>query len=205
MALLNRANLSSSEQLQTDWKLLGSFLLPKNPAKVQSAALAALLRSGNREVAQQLLTAWPELSPPLRNSAIDQLVSRPAWVAALLDSIEEKKVDVVEIDATRRQQLLSHRDDALRSRAEKLLAGKLNQDREAVLKSYATVTELKGDAARGAELYRKNCSSCHKLNELGAAVGPDLVSLAGKPVNFSCKRFSIPIVILIAAIWLIPR
>ena len=192
MALLNRANLSSNEELQADWKLLGGFLLPKNSAKVQSAALAALLRSGNRAVAQQLLTAWPELSPSLRNSAIDQLVSRPEWVVALLDSIEEKKVDVVEVDATRRQQLLSHRDSAIRSRAEKVLAGKLNQDREAVLKSYASVTELKGDAARGAELYRKNCSSCHKLNEIGSVVGPDLVALAGKPVNFFMQEILDP-------------
>ncbi len=115
-----------------------------------------------------------------------------SWTEALLDSVEKKQVDAVEIDATRRQQLLSHRDDTIRSRAEKLLAGKLNQDREAVLKSYASVAELSGDAARGAELYRKNCSSCHKLNDVGSAVGPDLVALAGKPVNFFLQEILDP-------------
>lgn len=192
MGLLNRSHFCSQAEQQDDWQTLSTFLLPRYSAKVQAAALEALLRSEDRNVAERVVSVWPELSPALRNSAIDQFISRPIWPEVLLDSVEQKQIDVVEIDATRRQKLLSNRDAAIRARAEKLLAGKVNPDREAVLKSYGSVAELSGDAQRGADLYRKNCSSCHKLNDMGSAVGPDLAALAGKPVNFFLQEILDP-------------
>ncbi len=191
MAMLNRFNMSKVE-LTSDQETLRKYLMPRHSAKLQAAALSALLRDNHSQAAQLILDAWPQLSPALRSTAIDQLVSIEAWASALLDRVEKKEIDVSEIDATRRGQLLKHSNWTVKERAEKLLSGKLNQDREAVLKSYASVTDLQGDAKQGEELYRKNCSSCHKLNELGHAVGPDLVALAGKPINFFLQEILDP-------------
>ncbi len=192
IGMLNRSNFCTPAELEADRRLLSQFLLPRHSVKIQAAALEGLLGSLRSDGVQAVLAAWPELSPTLRTSAIDRLLARPAWAEALLDSLEKQQLAVVEIDAARRQQLLSSSSWGIRTRAEKLFAGKVNQDREAVLKSYAAAVDLTGDAARGAELYRKNCSSCHKLKEMGAAVGPDLVALAGKPVSFFLQEILDP-------------
>jgi putative heme-binding domain-containing protein len=42
------------------------------------------------------------------------------------------------------------------------------------------VPALKGDPQRGAEVFSKNCATCHQLNGVGHVVGPDLASLGDK-------------------------
>jgi putative heme-binding domain-containing protein len=42
------------------------------------------------------------------------------------------------------------------------------------------VLNLQGDPRRGAEVFAKNCATCHKLGGVGYEVGPDLASLGDK-------------------------
>ena len=50
-------------------------------------------------------------------------------------------------------------------------------DRKQVVESYKGALELKGDVARGLEVYRKNCIGCHRAGKEGKDVGPDLVTV----------------------------
>ncbi|HLY12117.1 MAG TPA: PVC-type heme-binding CxxCH protein [Planctomycetota bacterium] len=50
-------------------------------------------------------------------------------------------------------------------------------DRKKVVESYREVLDLKGDPARGLEVYRKNCIGCHRAGKEGKDVGPDLVTV----------------------------
>jgi putative membrane-bound dehydrogenase-like protein len=47
-------------------------------------------------------------------------------------------------------------------------------DRKKIVESYKTALEKKGEAARGLEIYRKNCIGCHRAGKEGHEVGPDL-------------------------------
>ncbi len=47
-------------------------------------------------------------------------------------------------------------------------------DRNKVIEAYASVLTLKGDAARGLEVYRKTCVGCHRAGKEGKDVGPAL-------------------------------
>jgi putative membrane-bound dehydrogenase-like protein len=58
-----------------------------------------------------------------------------------------------------------------------------NPDRDKVVKAYASVAGLKGDAARGHILYKNICFACHKLKGEGNEIGPDLGTMAGKPTD----------------------
>jgi putative heme-binding domain-containing protein len=49
-----------------------------------------------------------------------------------------------------------------------------------VLARYQPATTLSGDPAQGRDLFRKHCSVCHRLEEHGNIVGPDLRTVAGK-------------------------
>ena len=50
-------------------------------------------------------------------------------------------------------------------------------DRKRIVEAYQSVLSLKGDAARGLEIYRKTCVGCHRAGKEGKEVGPDLVTV----------------------------
>src|SRR5262249_35102989 len=54
-------------------------------------------------------------------------------------------------------------------------------DRQKLVESYRPALTLKGDFAKGTELFKKTCAACHQLGGIGQAVGPDLAAEAGKP------------------------
>lgn len=57
-----------------------------------------------------------------------------------------------------------------------------NPDREKVVKSYASVASLTGDAKHGHAMVAL-CLACHKLKGEGNDVGPDLGTVANKPID----------------------
>src|SRR5260370_26336860 len=85
-----------------------------------------------------------------------------------------------ERDAARRQRLLQHKSTGVRQRAAKLFAAAIDPDRQKVVDAYQSVLNLQGDPRRGAEVFAKNCATCHKLGGVGYEVGPDLASLGDK-------------------------
>lgn len=56
-------------------------------------------------------------------------------------------------------------------------------ERQKILARYAGVPNLKGDAGKGADLFKQNCAQCHRLRGEGTEVGPDLGMMAGKPIE----------------------
>ncbi len=164
----------------TSFELLGSLLGPTQPRALQAAAIDALGKSADDRVATYLLGAWQTFSPALRSDVLEMLFSRDAWVMQTLTAVEEGIVLPAELDALRRQLLLSHRDSAIRERAETIFSGAMEASRQEVLDNYAEVTELTGDSIAGAELFAKKCSVCHKFDNKGHAVGPDLAALTDK-------------------------
>ncbi len=59
-----------------------------------------------------------------------------------------------------------------------------NPDRQKIVKRYiAEVASLRGDATRGEIVFQKACVACHKLGSLGVEVGPDLATVAAKPME----------------------
>jgi putative heme-binding domain-containing protein len=53
-------------------------------------------------------------------------------------------------------------------------------DRQAVIQRYQTALGSPGDAVQGKSVFKKVCATCHKLEETGHAVGPDLAALSTK-------------------------
>jgi putative membrane-bound dehydrogenase-like protein len=164
---------------EEDVKTLATFLSPQTPSELQTAAAETLARGRDPQTPALLLHSWSGYAPALRTRIIDALLSRQEWGSAVLDAIERHDVQPNEIDAPRRQRLLHHKDPATRARAGKLLLA-TNPNRTKVVESYADVLNLKGDAARGREVFAKNCAVCHRLGSVGASVGPDLASIGNK-------------------------
>jgi putative heme-binding domain-containing protein len=49
-----------------------------------------------------------------------------------------------------------------------------------VIDAYQSALTLTADSRRGLEVFRKTCATCHRLGDVGHAVGPDLASVGDK-------------------------
>jgi putative heme-binding domain-containing protein len=112
---------------------------------------------------------------------LSALLSKRALTEGLLDAIERDLVALAELDATDRDALRLTADPALRARAEQLLGKSKTPDRSAVVRSFEPSLALTGDPRRGADLFQKNCQTCHMRQGKGNRVGPDLSGVGGRP------------------------
>jgi putative heme-binding domain-containing protein len=172
------------DHIAEDRDLLSRLLAPTVAPTVQSAAVQALARLDDPKVPALLLAGWKGQAPALRSQVLQALLERPARVPALLDAIEKKQVLALELDASRRQALLEHRDAKVRKRAQKVLAGAVDPDRQKVIDAYRGALSRAGEAAKGKAVYEKSCAACHKLGGLGNEVGPDLAALRDKSAEY---------------------
>jgi putative heme-binding domain-containing protein len=105
------------------------------------------------------------------------LLGREAWVRDLLGAIGAGTVERTDLDASRSERLVTHRNPEIRSRASELLAGGRNSTRDVVLADHASVLTMTGDRERGRVAFEKRCAACHKLDGLGRSLGADLAAL----------------------------
>src|SRR5262249_38802833 len=75
---------------EKDWAGLRGLLTPRSSPRVQSAALQAMGRLTNANVADFVLAGWKGYGPTQRDQALDVLMGRPAWLNRLLTALEKK-------------------------------------------------------------------------------------------------------------------
>lgn len=167
-----------------DTPLLGELLGPQQPAAVQLAAAAALAGSRDPAALGVLLPGWAGYTPAVRGQLLEGLLSREEGALAVLAAIERGQMEATQLDARRRQQLLTARSTAVRRRAEQVLASAVDADRQKVIDAYLPVVAAGGQPERGQELFSRRCGQCHRLHGAGFAVGPDLTPLTTRPADY---------------------
>ncbi|MGE5191852.1 MAG: PVC-type heme-binding CxxCH protein [Deltaproteobacteria bacterium] len=168
-------------------ELLVGLLAPGNSPALQGAAAAALGRFTDNSAAEALTANWRSYTPAMKSRVIDILLSRDPWQLHLLET-----VPAAEIDATRRQRLLTSRSERIRKLAEERFSGAVTPDRKKVLDDYRDVAGMRGDHQRGRAIFVKTCAACHRLGEAGHAVGPDLVAVANKTPQYLLQEILDP-------------
>jgi putative heme-binding domain-containing protein len=157
------------------------LLIPQEDARVQAAVVAALAAMNHDNVPKALLKSWKSHSPALRSAIVDALLSRPAWTRELLTAIRNGNVRPTDISPAHRQRLLSLRNRELRQLAADVLKSvQIDANRVKVVAAYQSALQLTGDVKRGRAIFKKTCSACHKLEDVGRNVGPDLIGLKDK-------------------------
>ena len=120
------------------------------------------------------------LSPRLKGQATDVLLSRPAWTTALLSALEAGKLSTGDLDPVKLKLLAEHRNSTIRTRANKLLVNSQLGRRSDVVDAYRGVLEMKGDAERGKQVFTKTCAACHKVQDVGNDIGPNLAAMKAR-------------------------
>jgi putative membrane-bound dehydrogenase-like protein len=152
------------------------LLAPQTPPEIQLATVRALSSHPRPEVADLLLASWGGYSPTVRREVVESLFARADRLPRLLAALEEKKVLSNQLEPLRVEQLRKHPDAKLLERALRVLTGQAAPERQKVVAAYRSALDLKADAERGKAVFKKNCAVCHRLENEGFEVGPDLLS-----------------------------
>lgn len=148
--------------------------------QIQLAAIDTLARFDNQEVASILIDAWPSLSPAVRSRAEGTMCSRTTWLSAFLEAVAAGDVARTDISSARVTLLKLHPAKKIREQVSRLFASVTTRQRREVVAAYQPALKRKGDPERGRELFRKNCSACHRLEGFGTAVGADLKAISDR-------------------------
>ncbi|MCI0705590.1 MAG: c-type cytochrome [Planctomycetia bacterium] len=108
-----------------DWKLaeprLAKYLVKTAHAELQQGAVSGLVDVEDAGATTLLVKALPDLTAGNRKFAIAGLLRTPARATALLDAVEKGSAKLEWLEKDHRETLLKHPDEAIRTRAAKLL------------------------------------------------------------------------------------
>ncbi|MDA7888428.1 c-type cytochrome [Akkermansiaceae bacterium] len=168
------------EQLEQDQQTLISFLsLPFSPIQ-RKASLESLIRIGSDDLPSRLFESWPTYPSATRMEIIDALLQRKLWTLATLDALEKGQISPNDFDQTRKQQLLTHKDNDIRKTAERVFKKSPVSKRKEHLDSFRPALRLQGKAKEGKTIFDQRCAVCHLPPNDQAPNGPDLRAITDR-------------------------
>jgi len=165
---------------------LQQALRPQSPVPLQRAALQAwarLVRRAEPTWADAYCEMLPTLTPELQQQALRLTQASPRLAQALLAGMETGRVPRNLLDATARQLLMDHPDLSVQSEARKQFAGRVEGTWRERFPQFVGLDVSLGDPERGRALFRQHCAACHRMEDFGQAVGPDLRALSDLSVS----------------------
>lgn len=152
----------------------------RQPQELQLAALDTIAKFSDPAIGNLLTEAWPQLGPRMRTAAVELLFSRTAWLVALLDAVEADRIALAELGPARMQMLAARKEPELSERYRKFAKRNAVGTREEVIKAYQSALSLKGNAALGKVHFQKICAACHRLEDAGHELGPNLAAFKSR-------------------------
>jgi putative heme-binding domain-containing protein len=121
-----------------------------------------------------LIEHWQTLTPEIRSASIPTFMGDSNRIALLIDALEKGKIQPTAVSFGTSVQLMQNDNEQLRSRARNIFT-RTEREREKVNEQYKEALHMEGDAARGKNVYAKNCGICHQVRgRMGVSFGPDL-------------------------------
>lgn len=166
---------------EEDRELLISLLSPQQPVEIQTSSISALAAAGDDNLPDILLEPWKSMEPAAHSAIVNVLLSRDSWTQRLIDALANQSIHAAELDASSRARLVDHPVTEIKRKAVELFQPAAG--RKEVLAQYDPARTLKGNSEHGAEVFKKTCSACHRLNDVGNDVGARLSALTNKSVD----------------------
>jgi putative heme-binding domain-containing protein len=175
-------------------QLLETLIEPRQPTEIQTSAIRALAQVNGAQGSAALVQRerWNAYSQAVRDVVLSLLSANTNSLGMLLTAIETGDVPAWTITAERRTQLMNHRNEAIRTRAEALFKDLVPGDRMKDYDDAKSVLTLKGDGKNGHAVFQKNCITCHSFAGQGKMVGPDLTGIRNQPAEVLLLHIVVP-------------
>ena len=155
-------------------KVAEQLLVPGESSELQRTTVDLLRQAGGEEGALLLLQRWSNLVPALHSEVLSLLMARTSTTTTLLESMRAGTLPSSVIAIDQRVRLLQNRDENVRKLAVEIFGGVVSANRKEVADTYQPAISMKGSVERGAAVFEKTCSKCHKMDGKGHNVGPDI-------------------------------
>ena len=157
------------------------------PRELRLAAVSSLRRYTAAAIADVLIRELPSLEGELADTAQSVLAGRASWSLSLLEAVDRGDLPR---ETVRYNSLLvmQGREDPLARGLIRKHWGVLRQPEEAKLARMASIREAlatgTGDADSGRTLFEARCGLCHRLFDVGKAIGPELTGYERDNLEF---------------------
>ena len=161
-----------------------ALVTPQTPPSLVAGLISAAGTSRDAGTAEELLSAFPSLTPAARRAAIGTLVRRAEWASMLLAAVESGRLDRSDLAWDHWDQLRGHPDKQVAAKAAQVegrKATRTSADMEATVQRLMPVAGRTGDVERGRKAFETTCMVCHAFNGRGQHVGPDLTGMGARP------------------------
>ncbi|MFK7817967.1 MAG: PVC-type heme-binding CxxCH protein, partial [Planctomycetaceae bacterium] len=156
---------------------------PSQPQALQLAALESLGQLRSHRIATQLSEVYKRLTPAVQQAITRTLVSRENWSETLLVAVTDKRLPKHAVTSAQLRALQGSRSKEVRQMATQLAAETKSTPRSKIVAGWQAVLKLRGDAANGRPVFRKNCSKCHRLEGVGEQIGPGLAAIRNRGID----------------------
>lgn len=157
--------------------ILEKLLIPQEPSIVQLAALRTLNLVPGTSVSQYIIRQWQELTPEIRDAAIETFMGKPERVNLLLTAMEKDLILPNSVSYYGSVGLMMQTDKKLRNRARAIFT-RSQEEGKKVNEKYQQALNLTGDPLNGRTVYAQSCVICHQIRgKIGLDIGPDLGSV----------------------------
>ena len=120
------------------------------------------------------------IQPQTAHRGLEAVFSRGAWLVKFLEAVKHEMIPVSDLEPARVRLLETHADSAVRDKAKAVAARLKLGRRQEVLDAYKAALTRAGDPAKGKMHFQKVCSVCHRLDNVGTEIGPNLATLQNR-------------------------
>jgi len=158
-------------------KAIALQLLKSTESAMLKSAIATCSAHDTPEFNTWLFERFPSALPAVRQERFNAIRVNPKRLGMLVDALESGQLTSKNLDAAQIQNLAAVRDGSLANRLSKLLSASIHTDRQKVIDQYSTqlaTIEVEPMTNQGKAIFAKNCAACHRIDDVGVTVGPDI-------------------------------
>jgi putative membrane-bound dehydrogenase-like protein len=160
---------------------VAALLAGNTSSSLQQKIIETLGSSGDAAAGTELLAAYSRVPDELHDAVFGQIIKRAEWSLALLQALADQKIDSRVLGPANLHRLRTHADRAVASKANEVLdtlRGPVKKEKDALIAQLRPVVEQSGgDVAEGHKLFTANCAVCHKFNDEGRDLAPNLTGM----------------------------
>jgi putative membrane-bound dehydrogenase-like protein len=157
---------------------------------MRDVALNGLAQYQDPKTPDAIVQLFNEFTLEEKQKAIATLASRPPYALALLNAIDQGKINKTDVSAEVARQLHNLNDDEINERLSEIW-GQVRttaEDKLKLIEDYkqllATPAASQADAELGRAVFVRTCQQCHTLYGVGNNIGPDLTGSNRSDVNY---------------------
>ncbi|QDT91290.1 PVC-type heme-binding CxxCH protein [Gimesia algae] len=155
---------------------------------IQRAALNLLSRFSDERITERLLAQYEKMDATLRSHTRDVLLGRADSALVFLKVIDDGTYPLTEVSADQLRRVALHNDPRLNELVRKhwgnIRAGTPEEKLAEIRRISNDLRAGSGNLAQGKLLFEKQCATCHKLNDDGKEIGPDLTKANRQDQSF---------------------